>query len=57
MTKSMLKMIQIRIESGSKDSVFSTPAKTTGRLINISTAPLIPKMNRFAQKGEFQDRI
>ena len=57
MTKSMLKMIQIRIESGSKGSVFSTPAKTIGRLINISTAPSIPRMNPFVQKGEFQGRI
>jgi hypothetical protein len=53
----MLKMIQIGIESGSKDSVFSTPAKTIGKSINISIALLIPKMNRSVQKGEFQDRI
>ena len=57
MTKNMLKMIQIRIESGLKDSVFSTPVKTIGRLINISIALLIPRMNRFVQKGEFQGRI
>ena len=56
MTKSLLKMILTRIESGSKDYVFSILAKTIGKSINISIAQLMPKMNRFVQRAEYLDR-
>jgi hypothetical protein len=56
MTKSLLKMILTRIESGSKDYVFSILAKTIGKSINTSIARLMPKMNQYVQRAEYLDR-